>query len=79
MPWSSSEIIRAVERHGYTRKEGKGRRGTHRVWARKGSPGELHNTVTIPLDKGRIPGGTLHSMLKQLGIDEATLRAWLDD
>ena len=79
MPWSSAEVIRAVERHGYVRKEGRGRRGTHRVWARDGLPGERHNTVLIALNKNRIPDGTLHSMLRQLGIDEATLRSWLDD
>jgi len=79
VPWSSSDVIKAVERQGYVRKDGRGRRGTHRVWARKGLPAERHNTVTIPLDKNQIPDGTLHSMLRQLGVDEATLRSWLDD
>ena len=77
MPYSSDDLIKAVERQGYVRKEGKGRRGTHRTWARPGKPGELHNTVTIPLSKKRIADGTLRSILRQLDISEATLKDWL--
>ena len=77
MPYSSNDLVRAVERQGFTRKEGHGRRGTHRVWAKPGPPGALHRTVTIPLSKKRIADGTLRSILTQLGIDEATLKSWM--
>ncbi len=77
MPFSSQDLIRAVERQGYAMKGGKGRTGTHRVWARSGASGDLHQTVVIPLDKREIPRGTLGSILRQLGIDEATLREWM--
>lgn len=77
MPWSSGEVIKAVERQGFERKNGKGRTGTHRVWARSGGPGQPHNTVTIPLENPRIPNGTMASILRQLGIDETTLKEWL--
>lgn len=77
MSWASAEVIKAVERQGFRRKEGKGRRGTHRVWARPGKPGDKHNTCVIPLDKNRIPDGTMASILRQLGVDETTLRGWL--
>ena len=70
-------MIKAVENAGFEQKGGRGRTGTHRTWAKPGLPGELHRTVTIPLAKKRIPHGTMSSMLRQLGIDEATLREWL--
>lgn len=76
MPWSSDELIKAVERHGFSKKGGHGPKGTHRVWARSGKPGELHNTVTIPLGKKRIPDGTLASILRNLGLDAAALETW---
>lgn len=76
MPWSSDEVIKAVELQGYRRKGGKGKRGSHRTWAKSGAPGELHNTVTIPLNKSRIPDGTLRSILRQLGISEDVLDSW---
>ena len=77
MPFSSDDVIRAIEGQGYLRKEGRGRRGTHRTWARPGPPGSLHQTATVPLNNKRLPDGTLRSILRQLGIDEATLRSWL--
>ena len=77
MPFSSAEIIRAVERQGYVRKRGHGRRGSHHTWAKAGDPGELHLTVTIPEGRKDIPKGTLASILRQLGIDEPTLRSWM--
>jgi len=58
-------------------KGGHGRRGSHRVWARPGAPGERHRTVTIPIGKKEIPAGTLSSIKHQLGIDEDELRRWM--
>ena len=78
MDWSSAKVIKAVENQGYRRTEGRGKKGTHRVWVRKGKPGELHNTATIPVDRKRIAPGTMRSILGQLGIEEATLTAWYD-
>ncbi len=77
MPYSSDDLVKAVERQGFTRKDGTGRRGTHRVWAKPGDAGDRHQTVTIPLSKKRIADGTLRSILAQLGIDEATLKTWM--
>lgn len=77
MPWSSQQLIKAVERAGFTQKKGKGRRGSHGVWAKPGDPGDLHMTVTIPLNKGRLPDGTLRSILRQLGMSEEDLRSLL--
>ena len=77
VPFSSDQVIKAVERQGYSIKGGKGKRGSHRTWARPGNPGDRHSTVTIPLNKKPLATGTLASILRQLGIDEATLRDWL--
>lgn len=77
MDWSSGDLIKAVENQGYTRKEGRGKRGTHRVWAKQGKAGELHNTVTVPVDRKRIAEGTMRNILDQLGVTEDTLRSWL--
>jgi hypothetical protein len=66
----SPSTPKAVERQGFVRNEGNGRRRTHRVWARSGKPGERHNRVLIPLKQRRIPDETIGSILRQLGIDE---------
>lgn len=79
MPFSSNQIIGAIERHGYSQSEGTGKRGSHRTWTRKGKPGETHNTVVVKLNAREIPEGTLSSILRQLGIDKATLASWIDE
>ncbi len=77
MPYSAEEIIRAIERQGYVCKSGKGKRGSHRTWARPRAAGEFHATVTLAITAKEIPAGTLSSILRQLGIDRATLDGWI--
>jgi predicted RNA binding protein YcfA (HicA-like mRNA interferase family) len=80
VPFSSDEIIKGIERHDFTKSRGKGKRGSHRTWTRPPpTPGDRHTTVTIKLNCREIPVGTLRSILRQLGIDEATLRSWVDE
>lgn len=80
MPISSAQLIKAVEGHGYSQSKGTGKKGTHRTWKRSPvGPGQLHQTVVIPLNKRDIPEGTIGSILRQLGIDRATLDSWMAD
>lgn len=77
MPYSTDDIIHAIEQRGWECKSGRGKRGSHRTWARLGAPGELHVTVTLVLGAKEIPAGTLAAICRQLGIDKVTLEAWI--
>lgn len=57
---SSKEIIRVLEKHGFTFVS---QRGSHAKY-RKGSA-----TVIVPTPKKEIPLGTLRSIIRQSGLD----------
>ncbi|MHB8399942.1 MAG: type II toxin-antitoxin system HicA family toxin [Candidatus Limnocylindrales bacterium] len=77
MPVSSDQVIRAIEREGFSQSKGTGKRGSHRTWYRK-RPGATSQTVTIILGVRELPEGTLRSMARQLGIDLDEFKGWID-
>lgn len=78
MPYSAADIIRAIEQHGFVMKSGKGKRGSHKTWARPPTaPGELHRTVVITITAKEIPAGTLASICRQIGVEKTTLDDWI--
>lgn len=74
---SSDDVIRALLRHGFQPRSGRGPRGSHRVSVKPRDPGPGHVTVTVPLGKREIPDGTLASIHRQLGLDRQTFDDWL--
>lgn len=79
MPISSTDLLRALKARGFVEGAGRGKAGTHRTYVKPGAPGELHLTVTVVLNQREIPKGTLGSICRQLGIDQATLKEWCDE
>jgi predicted RNA binding protein YcfA (HicA-like mRNA interferase family) len=65
--YSSDEIIKALERAGFTKVS---QRGSHAKYRRVGEP---TLTVIVPAGRREIPRGTLRSILRQSNFSEEDL------
>jgi predicted RNA binding protein YcfA (HicA-like mRNA interferase family) len=62
--YSSFEILKVLERHGFYFVS---QRGSHIKYRKTGNPSL---TVIVPADRKQTPSGTFHSILKQAGLSK---------
>jgi predicted RNA binding protein YcfA (HicA-like mRNA interferase family) len=66
--YSSAEVIKGLEREGFTLVS---QRGSH---AKYRKPGQPTLTVIVPTGRREIPAGTLRSILRQAALDESAFK-----
>jgi predicted RNA binding protein YcfA (HicA-like mRNA interferase family) len=65
--YSSAHVVKTLEREGF---QFVSQRGSHAKYRKAGDP---VRTVIVPAARKEIPRGTLRSILRQSGLDEAAL------
>jgi predicted RNA binding protein YcfA (HicA-like mRNA interferase family) len=67
--YSSQEIVKTLEREGFTFVS---QRGSHAKYRKTGE--SIIFTVIVPAGRKQIPRGTFRSILRQSGLDESAFK-----